>query len=110
MGGAEIAGLGLRAREVVARKERTAVASDAEDEDILRLESPPGLAGESQCSTSTTLAIRSQEQPGNDLLYEGAWLPILLSSDSSLQSSRCHQDSPRRPLAQSGRDNILRST
>jgi hypothetical protein len=60
--GRRLQALDLRAREVVARKERTAVTSDAEDEDILRLESPPSLAGGSQCSTSTTLAIRSQGQ------------------------------------------------
>ena len=56
MSGAEIAGLDLKAREALARKEKTAVTPDTEDEGVL-----VGLAGESQGGTSITLVIRSPE-------------------------------------------------
>jgi len=36
---------GFEEGEVLARKERTAVTPEAEGEDLLVLESPPGLAG-----------------------------------------------------------------
>ena len=49
--------------EAVARKKRTAVTPDTEDESVLVPESPPGLAGESQDGTSITLAIRSPQPP-----------------------------------------------
>ena len=44
---AEIAGLDLKAREALAQKARTTLTPDTEDEGILMMESPPGLAGES---------------------------------------------------------------
>jgi hypothetical protein len=47
LSGAEITGLDLKAREALARKERITLIPDTEDEGILVLESPPGLAGES---------------------------------------------------------------
>jgi hypothetical protein len=55
---AEIIGLDLKAREVLARKEKTIVIPDTEDEGVLA-----ALAGESQGSISIILAIRSPEQP-----------------------------------------------
>ena len=114
LGEAEIAGLGLRAREPVARKERTVVTPDAEDKDLQGLESPLGLAGEFQWGTSITLAIHSREQPRQRLLCEAfgcrySYLPVLAEvfrRPGLLQ----------RPLrlteavSQSGRDSILRST
>ena len=57
--------------EAVARKKRTAVTPDTEDEGVLVPESPPGLAGESQGGTSITLAIRSPEQPQKRPLMRG---------------------------------------
>ena len=47
--------------EAVARKKRTAVTPDTEDEGVLVPESPPGLAGESQGGTSITLAEAAPE-------------------------------------------------
>lgn len=58
LSGAEIAGLDLKAREALARKEKTTVTPNTEDEGVL-----VGLAGESQGGTTITLAIRSPEQP-----------------------------------------------
>ena len=40
MSGAEIAGLNLKAREALIRKERITVTSDTEDESILAPEAP----------------------------------------------------------------------
>ena len=69
---AKIAGLNLKARETLARKERTTVTPDAEDEGIMAPETPQGLAGESQGGTSITLAIRSLEQPRQRPLIRGS--------------------------------------
>ena len=66
LSGAEIAGLDLKAREALARKEKTAVTPDNEDEGVL-----VALAGESQGGTSITLAIRSPEQPRQRPLVRG---------------------------------------
>jgi hypothetical protein len=71
LSGAEIAGLDLKAREALARKGKTAVIPDTEGEGVLVLESPLGLAGESQGGTSITLAIRSPEQPQQRPLVRG---------------------------------------
>ena len=71
LSGAEIAGLDLKAREALARKGKTAGTPDTEDEDVLVLESPLGLAGESQGGTSITLVIRSPEQPQQRPLMRG---------------------------------------
>jgi hypothetical protein len=80
LSGAEIAGLDLKAREALARKKRTAVIPNTEDDGILVPESPPGLAGESQGGTTITLAIRSPEQSRQRPLTRGplaAGTPIL---------------------------------
>ena len=89
LSGAEIAGLDLKAREALARKERTAGTPDTEDEGVLVPESPPGLAGESQGGTTITLAHRpSPEQPQHlpPLLEAPQPAPIfrLLPEESSL--------------------------
>jgi hypothetical protein len=49
LSGAEIAGLDLKAREALARKEKTTVTPNTEDEGVL-----VGLAGESQGGTTIT--------------------------------------------------------
>jgi hypothetical protein len=63
---AEIAGLDLKAREILARKEKTVVIPDTEDEGVL-----VGLAGESRGGTSITLTIRSPEQSQQQPLVRG---------------------------------------
>jgi hypothetical protein len=61
LSGAEIISLNLKAREVLARKKRTTVTPNTEDEGILVPESPPGLTGESQGGITIILVIRSPE-------------------------------------------------
>lgn len=61
LSGAEIAKKDLKAREASLRK--TTVTPEADDNDILVLDTPPRAVGESQGGTSIILAIRSPEAP-----------------------------------------------
>src|SRR2546421_2919473 len=117
--GTEIAALDLKAREALARN-KAVVTPDSpleprDDDEVILLETPPRLAGESQGGTTISLALRSSpEQPRHmpgpapfsrlfsedPALPPASTAPPRLDEDGRGKRKRVHTDKYKKGVAQ----------